>query len=243
MSSIINSRSSVLTRISQNIAANKAKYIEVSRGTVNSQKCARRVMITGASGRLGGEFISALNQTRKVEVFSTSRSSALKPDQIQITFKENESQLKKIIEVNKLDCIVNCAAQSTGSYEEMYHSNVTFPTTLAKVSEEMGVPFIQMSSTAALYPVSCECGYAFTKKQAEENIMQYANSKLIRLDALIGCDSKLDIGYLAKMGKYLGLSFHFDDLQGSIIQPTLYESASRAMARYIVGLLDGKDMT
>ena len=101
-----------------------------------------KVLLTGANGQLGLELIKQLSEDARYEVIATDRS------QLNIT---EFNDVVKIIELNKPDVVINCAAHTAvdlceTDIENAYKINALGPRNLAIASEKVGAKYVQVST-------------------------------------------------------------------------------------------------
>ena len=105
----------------------------------------------------------------------------------------------------------------------------------------MGIPFIQVSTTATQIKGLTEAKpYAFSKQLTELGLEDNEHARTARLDVLLGDDSKIDLSFLAGMGKFLPVALQIGGID-STIQPTTYGAASKALASFVEVILGGGD--
>jgi dTDP-4-dehydrorhamnose reductase len=189
------------------------------------------VCLIGSSGRLGKKMLESLHLRGITSVNSTRREP--KVNEIFIKYTESSEELASTLSQHNIKALVNLAASSNGSYEEMEKVNVEFSVNAAKAAATLRIPYIHASSTCTQVDGICQkaAPYAYTKKRAEIALEGQENAHILRFDALIGDSSKMGIEFLASIAKFSGMNVHLDgDLP---MQPTTYEAAAEAAAEYI----------
>lgn len=205
-----------------------------------TQNAAARVLVTGATGRLGQTLVPELTE-RGMRCISTSRSAPKKPDQVQMTFKESTDDLSRMLEKHSIHAVLNAAAASSGELDEMLPVNTQAPVRMAEAARMVGIPFVQVSTTATqILGVTKAKPYAYSKQLAEQMLQEKDHARIARLDVLLGCDSKIDLSLLAAIGKFLPVGLQIGGID-STIQPTTYEAASKALASFTQLILAGED--
>jgi dTDP-4-dehydrorhamnose reductase len=192
---------------------------------------AKAVCVIGASGRLGGKIMEVLSLRGITSVYSTRREP--KANEIFIRCTESSDELASTLSQHNINAIVNLAASSNGSFEEMEKVNVQFSVNAAKAAAKLKIPYIHASSTCTQVDGICPntAPYAYTKKRAEAELAEQDHAHILRFDALIGDSSKIGIEFLASIAKFSGMNVHLDG--GLRMQPTTYEAAAEATVEYI----------
>jgi len=205
-----------------------------------AQRSTARVLVTGATGRLGQTLVPALTD-RGMSCISTSRALPKSPNQVQMTFKESVDDLSRMLEKHDIHAVLNAAAASSGELHEMLLVNTEAAVRLSQAAGQVGAAFLQVSTTATqILGVTQAKPYAYSKQLAEQILQGNDHARIARLDVLLGDDSKIDLSLLAAIGKFLPVGLQIGGID-STIQPTTYEAASKALASYLEMILAGKD--
>ncbi len=140
---------------------------------------ATRILITGASGLLGGKIVE-LASGRGHQVYSTYREHAPPPYGKPLRLDQTEdSQVKKFVSENRPDVIINAAALTDVDVceekpEAAFLLNATSVGHLADAATESSAFFVQVSTD---YVFSGEKG-GYSETDVANPINQYGHSKL-----------------------------------------------------------------
>jgi dTDP-4-dehydrorhamnose reductase len=184
------------------------------------------VAMTGAGGRLGTLLVGSLKK-------NGITSSSIPRDCLHST-----ANIVDHFRKTKPSVVINSAALSQGSASDMQAINVEMPQRLAEAAEQLGIPFMHMSTTATRVQDLCgiKTPYALSKKEAEEKLSSYKRT-MFHIDALVGSESdQIDIASLA-LGK-MPLKVRLGGSQ--ILQLTTYDAASKAITNVVQKTLKGQ---
>lgn len=160
-----------------------------------------KILLLGESGSLGRQFKKLLSD-KKVKFNAISR----KKNKIKFTYKN----LKKIIDKNKPDIILNCVALTGLIYcenksKEAYEVNTNIPTNILKIISKTNIKLIHFSTEAVfqgkiLKKIYLENDkpnpktiYGKSKLLADKKILKSKNTLVIRLPMLFGPTHKNQI--------------------------------------------------
>ena len=161
----------------------------------------KKILVTGASGYLGGMLCNYLVDTQQYQVLGVARHSRdYKFDFISQDLTENFSV--KLYEFEP-DIIIHCAAKSTpwGDYKDFYKNNVIATQNIVNFAKKVGAKLIHISTGAIFYEMKHQYKikedspfpnkrinhYAETKLGAEQIVMsQLSNYVILRPRAVFG---------------------------------------------------------
>ncbi len=170
----------------------------------------KRLVIIGGSGLLGYKLLQNVND---FEVYATYNNNLIDYKNIE-TIKvdiSNEQESKKIIEL-KPDIIINTAAMTNVDYcekfkEKAYNVNVTGVKNIAKIAEQLGSKFVQISSDAVFSggtghyseedipnPINI---YGKTKLESEKIASKVSDNLILRPSVIFGW---IPFEYIKKRG-------------------------------------------
>jgi nucleoside-diphosphate-sugar epimerase len=141
---------------------------------------AQKILVTGASGRLGSAILHALGHDKAI---AATRSYAPELEGFQ-QLNLSEGGLPPAELLMKCSAVVNAAGSVSSSQEGLRAANVDFPLRIARAARENGVKkFLQVSSFSVLgtterisadSPIRPSNSYGCSKAEAEEKLMALA---------------------------------------------------------------------
>jgi dTDP-4-dehydrorhamnose reductase len=192
-----------------------------------------KVLVTGgASGRLGPRIVDAISDAHH----ALSTSSRTGTDTLHLPMTSTIENMKTLIKDNVIGCVINSAAISSGTFSEMKDINISGAQKLAQACAELGIPMIQISSTASqANDLSEKQPYAYTKMRAEEAVINHGGH-IARVDVLIGDKKSTTIALPHMAGTSLSpVSVRTAD---RTIQPITYDAAAIGISEMAKALLN-----
>ena len=138
-----------------------------------------RILVAGASGRLGAEVLRILSD----RAVPATRQAPVGPDSVML----DASGVADGSQLSDISAVINCAGAVKGTQADLYAANVTFAQRLARQARDRGVgAFVQVSSFAVFgFPesictetqVAPKSAYGVSKAKAESRILALASEK------------------------------------------------------------------
>lgn len=154
----------------------------------------KKILITGASGFVGGRLLKSLRQTYpQAELLGTGRRNERKAEFEALGCRFESADLTKLADCERLalgaDVVIHCAGLSSpwGTYQEFYDANVKSTLNLLQVAQAQGTRRFILISTPSVYftyqdrfnikesdplPDPMVNHYAVTKYQAEQETLR-----------------------------------------------------------------------
>lgn len=196
-----------------------------------------RVLITGATGRVGSELVRSMTRTSRVNPQTVYLDLA----------RHSQREMKEILRRNHVRAVVNTAAVFTGNHDTIRSVNEYGTQKLAAATNELDIPLVQFSSTLSKRRgISRERHpYAYSKKEAVEAVKHYPKVAIIHADTLLGSTEDLsrqtDIAMMAGIPRVLPFTVHLDTPEQTI-QPTTYGAVAKATSTLTERMIAGREV-
>lgn len=192
----------------------------------------RRICVTGYNGRVLTAFREALRPEDQIDMQAIPRDAL-----------HDEAKMTDFLKRTQPKAILHAATLDEGPWKQMYGLNVEAVVRLAKIARELGLPVLNLSSTASMIPEICkdETPYAMTKNLATRELRKLQSSQdntvcTLHSDVLVGGKGgPFSITSLACKG----LPVIMRPIQRQIIQPIHYGDFVIALKHLVLDILDG----
>lgn len=156
-----------------------------------------RVLITGASGFIGKEVVSLLqeNPEYKIQLFIHTHPISSSTRNVEIFQGDLLNKQSLLAALNSIDVVIHIAAAIQHSSQgHIYLTNVMGTKNLVDAcSKQTKKPhIIHISTENVLYPQ--QSAYGDSKRKAEQYIQQYYPGTILRLSTVYGKDDKINLG-------------------------------------------------
>lgn len=204
-----------------------------------------RILTTGASGRIGKEVTKKLKGLGHSVVQiqrGNAEASTQNPQSIKVVDPASQtvSDWKEILKQNKIDMVLNLAAQSSGNFKSMMAVNVDMPKAMAEACKQLGIRMIHTCShSAQLSGINQEeHPYAYTKKKGADQLEEYPNVVIARLGAVLGGKSDVPVLTDAAVSTWSPVILLPSEGGEQVFHPVDEETVIEAMTKMVEHLLD-----
>lgn len=154
------------------------------------------IAITGAKGRIGKKLIPNLEKHYNIYPIIRGEADQANKASKDIVILDPSSltvkEWKKTLEDNNIHLVLNLAVQSSGKYRSMKGVNVTMPTTIAEACAQAGIQMVHTCSHSVHISGldKSTTPYAFSKKEAADELEKMSGVVTARFNAVVGSESE-----------------------------------------------------